>query len=117
MNKKRFSYHCIATVLICGAAFAAVSGVAYSQQALNNTDFSEGTASPSGWTLGDKPNPRLRLSRDTQIFKTAPASLRIDIIGGAGAGAASQAFASVPTGSFTISGFTRSSGKVRDDEV
>ncbi|MDQ2686665.1 MAG: glycoside hydrolase, partial [Armatimonadota bacterium] len=45
-------------------------------------------------------------------FKTGPASLRLDIVGGPGEGSAQQAFAVVPTGVFTLSGVTRTAGQV-----
>ena len=77
---------------------------------LPNSDFTQGTTTPNGWDLGKKPDPKTHLVRDTADFKTGPAALRLDLVGGASASAAAT-FTFVPD-SVTLSGWTKTSGRI-----
>lgn len=99
---------CTLLAALTGGALADAGAEAY----LANPDFTQGATAPDKWDLGKTPDPHLRLVRDTKDFKTGPASLRLDITGGAGTGSAQQAFQTVPKGAFTLSGVTKTFGTV-----
>ena len=78
---------------------------------LPNPDFTQGAATPDGWDLGKTPDPNAHLVRDAADFHTGPAALRLDLTKGASASAAAT-LTSVPTGGFTLSGWTKTSGQI-----
>jgi len=75
---------------------------------LVNPSFSEGTDTPAGWETGK--DSAVRLRRDTAVYRSSPAALRLDITGAAG-GSAQQTF-TPSSPAFKLSGVTRTSGAV-----
>ena len=78
---------------------------------LPNTDFTQGATAPEGWNLGKNPPANVHLVRDMAEFKTGPASLRVDVGGGATASAAAT-FLALPYSDFQFSGWTKTSGHI-----
>ncbi|MBV9469404.1 MAG: hypothetical protein JOZ57_09165, partial [Abitibacteriaceae bacterium] len=83
---------------------------------LVNPDMSAGTARPTGWGNPWIGNGQLKVMRDTEIYKDAPASLSLATQNGPAYGTVSQNFAPVKA-PFQISGFTKGTGKLAESQV
>lgn len=89
-------------------------GVESTLLSLRNGSMTDGADTPTGWNAPWNGSGHLTLARDTQIYHSAPASLRLASVGGAAYGSTSQSFLSAP-GPFTVSGWVKSTGTL--DEV
>jgi len=76
-----------------------------------NGDMSAGGETPSGWTL-KADEGQMALVRDTADFASAPASLRLEAVGGKAKGNASQRLELVPGQTFAVTGKVRAAGQV-----
>ena len=81
-----------------------------------NGDMSAGTATPDGWAIGWTGSGKVEARRDTQVYKSAPASLNVRSVGGSALGGAGHAV-DVLTGPFTLSGAVKSAGALKSATV
>jgi hypothetical protein len=98
------------------AQIAALPGASTQNVQIANGEMSQGSDAPTGWRIGWTGSGKLRLARDTQNFKSGPASLRLESEGGAAYGNAGQSIepTTVP---FTVSGVVRSSGTFKEARI
>lgn len=90
---------------------ATVPGAVSTAPALLNGSMTEGTTTPTGWGTPWSGTGKVQAARDTQVYKTGPASLRLESVGGTAYGSVSQSF--TPTlEPFTVSGWVKTSGKL-----
>ena len=75
-----------------------------------NSEMTEGQDTPTGWTSVWASSGKLTVNRDTQIFKSGPASLRLDSDGGPVNGSASQSLKDVAGKTITIKGWAKCQG-------
>ena len=83
---------------------------------LRNGGMEEGDATPAHWSLSDYREGQLTLARDTDVRQAGAAALRLQTTGRA-AGFVHQALSPKPTGPFTVSGFVRAQGQIRQAQV
>jgi hypothetical protein len=76
-----------------------------------NGNMSAGEAQPTGWTNVWTASGKLAVARDTTEFKSAPAALRVDAVGGKVNGNASQALSGAAGKKVRITGWVKSDGK------
>ena len=77
-----------------------------------NGDMSGGAAVPAGWSAGWTGSGKIELLRDTTTFKSAPASLCVQSVGGPAVGGADHGF-DVTHAPFTISAFLKTGGNLK----
>lgn len=112
MKSLRLSPHLWRDIALLATAFGAISSVVaprgHAASLLQNGDFTEvmpgGVAAPSGWDAPKDTKPAF--ARDTETFRSAPASLRVN------GGGISQAFDAPKSGAFTLAGFSKTQGEV-----
>ncbi len=92
------------------AAFAAVVGSPSALPPLHNGSMTEGTDTPTGWTNLWTASGKLQIVRDTSDYKSAPASLRLESVGGPAYGTVSQPFGPAPD-AFQVTGSVKSAGQ------
>ena len=93
------------------AATPAAGAAAGGQDIAKNGAMSEGTEAPTDWTSVWTKSGKLKPLRDTTVFKSAPAALRIDADGGPVTGNASQQLAGAAGKKLRITGWAKSDGK------
>lgn len=97
--------------LATGLALAALLGAAEQGNVLLNPSMSEGATAPAAWSKAWASEGAVAAARDTTVFRSAPAALRIDSVNGTAKGCISQS----PEG---LAGRTlRTSGWVKPDGV
>lgn len=79
---------------------------------LQNPSLSDGDGAPAGWTATWASAGKVASARDTAVFKTAPAALRIESVGGAAKGNASQGLDGLAGKQVRITGWMKTDGKV-----
>lgn len=75
-----------------------------------NGSMTEGQEQPSEWTSVWAATGKLTANRDTQTFKSAPASLRLDSVGGPVKGSGSQTLKDVAGKTLLIKGWAKCQG-------
>jgi hypothetical protein len=92
---------------------ALVPGATAQVPALRNGNMSEGAATPAGWNAPWNGEGKVSAVRDTQEFKSGPASLRLQSEGGTAYGSINQ---SVPlaTAPFRLTGWAKTRGQVQE---
>jgi len=78
---------------------------------LENAAMTEGTDKPDGWGLGSYKEGKIRLSRDTTVFKSAPAALCVETQDGPGTAFVFQRLADNTTKPLAVSCFVKTTGK------
>ena len=109
------------TAILGGALFAplsfstvpALAQDANTARFLKNADF--GAPTLAGWKLASGA-PGAKISRDDVTFQGGPASLKIEVSGGA-ASVQSELWARVPSAEFTVSGFYKTSGTLEKADL
>lgn len=79
---------------------------------LQNGNMSLGTNVPGFWHHQWVGKGKIKISRDTQVFKAGPAALTISSLSSPAKGQVSQLIKGSPGQSFTLSGFAKSAGDV-----
>lgn len=79
---------------------------------LRNGSFSSGTDAPEYWTRGWVGRGDIKVARDTDVFKQAPSSLRVDSVGDS-LGQVGQQVDCKAGERFTVSGSVKSKGKAK----
>ncbi|ABW30657.1 GDSL-type esterase/lipase family protein [Acaryochloris marina] len=80
---------------------------------LRNGAMTQGTTVPNYWHQQWVGKGKISVTRDTQIFKQGPAALKVASTSGPAKGQAFQLIQGSPNQSFTISGFAKSTGRVK----
>lgn len=99
-----------ATPVAAPVATPATTQTAGTELAKNGA-MTDGDAAPTGWTSVWTKSGKLKPLRDTVMFKSAPAALRIDADGGPVTGNASQQIEGAAGKRLHITGWVRSDGK------
>ncbi|MDW8372350.1 MAG: hypothetical protein RMM29_01700 [Planctomycetota bacterium] len=94
------------SLTLCAAAACA------GEPAIPNGSMTEGGDTPTGWSETYTMKGRVVVARDTEVFASAPASLRLESLAGEAVGNV-NAFISDASGTFTVSGKVRSQGLKR----
>lgn len=80
---------------------------------LRNGAMTQGTTVPNYWQHQWVGKGKISITRDTQTFKQGPAALKVASTSGPAKGQAFQLIQGSPHQSFTISGFAKSTGRVK----
>jgi len=80
---------------------------------LRNAGMEEGSDVPATWDVKLVGGGKINIARDTTTFKAGAASLRVESVGGATTGQASQMVEGGAGRTVTVSGFLKTSGAVR----
>jgi hypothetical protein len=74
---------------------------------LTNPGMEAGETAPTGWSSTWAGTGKVASRRDTQVFRTGPAALRVEAVGGAAKGNASQALDGVAGRQVRVTGWVR----------
>ena len=91
-------------------AVAATAAEPAAPLAIRNPSMTDGTDQPEGWTQQWVATGKIKISRDTQTFASAPAALAIESVGGAAHGQAMQFFDGRPGETIAVSARICASG-------
>lgn len=80
---------------------------------LQNGDMSLGADIPGFWHHKWVGKGKIKVSRDTQVYKKGPAALKVSTAGGPAKGQTSQQIKGTSGQSFVLSGFAKSKGRVK----
>lgn len=72
---------------------------------------------PLGWGVPDAAKATLQVRRDPEVRRSGKASLRLESVGGPAKGSASHTLRRLPTGSFTLRGSSRGTGRITGTEL
>lgn len=77
---------------------------------LRNPGMDEGSAAPAGWEATWASDGKVASVRDTAVFKSGPAALRVESVGGAAKGNASQSLDGLAGKTVRITGWLKTDG-------
>lgn len=81
--------------------------------AIRNGAMSDGEKQPAHWTQQYVTSGKIAVVRDTETFKSAPASLAIESVGGAARGQTAQIIEAAPGTRVALSGFIKAAGSAK----
>lgn len=97
--------------VLLAAALAASLAAAEGPNLLANPGMTEGDSAPTGWTKAWAATGTVAAVRDTAVFKTGPAALRVESVGGTAKGSITQRLTGLDGKSLHITGWVRGDGK------